>query len=83
MKFRRRRSVQEPSGDLALNSGQCCFRFDIANLPGDEDQQTENGKLSEYPHSWGYFSADTTQILLQGWSDLNQAILERIQSVGL
>jgi hypothetical protein len=30
---------------LALNSGWCCFRFDIVDLLGVEDQQATNRSL--------------------------------------
>ncbi|MEQ5796458.1 hypothetical protein LZ686_17660, partial [Paracoccus sp. NFXS7] len=31
------------------NSGACCFRFDIVDLPRDEDQQTAKTELTSVP----------------------------------
>ncbi|WP_204245758.1 hypothetical protein, partial [Paracoccus sp. S4493] len=35
------------------NSGACCFRFDIVDLPRDEDQQTAKTELTSVPSFQG------------------------------
>ena len=38
---------------FALNSGACCFRFDISDLLLVEDQQTANSSLCQCPNFGG------------------------------
>ena len=53
-----RRSLQPSpfrasNATLALNSGACCFRFDISDLLLVEDQQTANRSLCQCPNCGG------------------------------
>lgn len=40
----------EPNATLVLNSGRCCFRFDMSDLLRVEDQQTTNRSLRQCPN---------------------------------
>jgi hypothetical protein len=65
------RSLQSPpfsasSATFALNSGACCFRFDIFHLLRGEDQQTANRRLRQCPAFRENFTIDPLRIR---WTD--------------
>ncbi|CAN0601862.1 unnamed protein product, partial [Ectocarpus sp. 12 AP-2014] len=46
----------DSSATFALNSGACCFRFDIFDLLRGEDQQTANPSLRHCPVFGGHLT---------------------------
>ncbi|WP_211243764.1 hypothetical protein, partial [Paracoccus hibiscisoli] len=46
---------------FALNSGACCFRFDIVDLLRNEDQQTANQSLCQCPVFGGHLKYSLCQ----------------------